>query len=174
VGSCWLGIHPPCSGRTSPARGVPDRRRKGARSARPNAGPSRRRTAMRLPPVEFFPSPLCSLCLCSIQARRLIAGDRDRRDNQQAGRRGQGRGCLKRGQIAMERKVLGGFGPAAFVSQLERGTSRSIALSMAWNADLHPNPTPIDSEGMGHGRPSAGHYAPSRDTLALMAAALNA
>ena len=45
-----------CFGKTLPARRIPARRGKGARSARPGAGPLRRRTAMRQP----FPAPFIS------------------------------------------------------------------------------------------------------------------
>ena len=59
--SCLVGVLSSLNfGKTPPARRIPIRRGKGARSARPQAGPLRRRTAMRQPSqrCRFFPFPL--------------------------------------------------------------------------------------------------------------------
>ena len=54
-------------GKTAPARRIPDRRGKGARTVRPKACPLRRRTAMRQPShacrVLFIPSMFTTLLL---------------------------------------------------------------------------------------------------------------
>lgn len=100
VGSCWLGFHPSCVLGSPLPRGAFRAIGAGAPAARcrrPFPCGGGRRRASHLTAVVFFPSPLCSLRSCSIEAGRLIGGDRDRRENQQVGRSGQGRGLTEKG-----------------------------------------------------------------------------
>ena len=63
IGSSGWGSSSLCFGKTPPARRIPDRRGKGARSVRPEAGPLRRRSAMRQPFPGSYPLSIPSLLI---------------------------------------------------------------------------------------------------------------